>query len=275
MKKILLTLAGSFLLSACLAPVQEENKNQNTNTTPSENQPVNQEENNQNSGNGSENTNTNEGGNEQGNENQNGNETPGEDNNNDSEQGGQTTTNTQTIDKTVTFTDGTFVGQLDQENKRNQFVTYFNGSDDLLSSVSLVGKSESKEFSCETLVNGQKVTENHVYWWMGSGSYTGKLTMNFNYDVVGIQLSIQAYNKTYVDTWSADEPFVSYILDNNAKLYIDSQDYVKDLSCTGTDKPDIVDFSKEYTTPTKQISIGNFEEGQRVFIHSIKIAYIA
>ena len=175
----------------------------------------------------------------------------------------------------MTFTDGAFIGQLDQENKRTQFVTYFNGDSDLLSSVSLVGKSESKEFSNETLVNGEKVVESHVYWWMGSGATTGKFTMNFNYDVVGIQLMIQAYNKTYVDTWSAAEPFVSYSFDEHAKLYIDTKDYAKDLSHSGTDKPEIVSFSKDYTTPTKQITIGNFEEGERVFIHSIKISYIA
>lgn len=229
MKKTLLILACSFLLSGCLAQgTTEDDENKG--------------ENGQNSGDGS-------------------------------GQQGETITE-ETLTKTITFLDGSFVGQLDQPSTRNSFVTYVNGTDDLLSSVSLVGKSESKEMDFQILDEvGSKVTEKHVMWWMGSASATGKLTMDFNCDVTGIKLTIQAYHKPYVNTWDEPEPFLVPNADKSAKLYIDSTDNIKDLSFTTETTPEIVDFSKTYQTPTKQIIIGNLNIQQRVFIHSMEISY--
>ena len=282
MKKILLTLACSFLLSGCLSQGTTDNTDSKNNE--SENTTINTGDN-QNSDNGSENNNDAGNNNTDNNEGDEPNENNTDNNgqNNQNEDNGEGTNDNQnennnndTSDvktKFVNFKDGSFVGQLDQASKRDAFVTYVNGDDNLLSSVSLIGKSESKEVSFGTLNNGEQVTEKHVVWWMGSASSEGKLTMNFNYDVVSIKLSIQAYYKSYVNTWSEENPFVEFNLDKTSKLFIDSEDCVKDLSTSEDKIPEIVDFKKEYTTPTKTITIGNFEAEARVYIHSMLISY--
>lgn len=236
MKKILLVLACSLLLAGCAHDSSSEGDGNQKDSTPSGN-------NGQDSGDGS------------------------------GQQGGNE--NEDVLTKTITFTDGSFIGQLDQPSTRTNFVTYINGTDNLLSSVSLVGKSESKEMDFQILDEaGTKVTEKHVMWWMGSASATGKLTMDFNCDVTGIKLTIQAYHKPCVNTWDEPEPFLVPNADKSAKLYIDSADNVKDLSFTTETTPEIVDFSKTYQTPTKQIIIGNLDIQQRVFIHSMEITYL-
>ena len=202
--------------------------------------------------------------------NQQGNENNGD---NGQQQGTGDNQQTNVLKKKITFTDGSFVGQLDQASTRDGFVSYINGEDNLLSSVSLIGKSEIKSIEFGTLENGHSKKESHVMWWLGSAANNGVLTMNFNVDVININLSIQAYYKSYVDTWSQTEPFVVNNLDTGSKLYIDSTDYIKDLSCEEGSTPEIVDFSKQYETPTKQITIGNFESEARVYIHSMEITY--
>ena len=183
MKKILLVLACSLLLAGCAHDSSSEGDGNQKDSTPSGNN--------------------------------------GQDSGDGSGQQGETITE-ETLTKPITFLDGSFVGQLDQPSTRNSFVTYVNGTDDLLSSVSLAGKSESKEMDFQILDEaGTKVTEKHVMWWMGSASATGKLTMDFNCDVTGIKLSIQAYYKPYVNTWEESKPFVVPNSDKSAKLYID------------------------------------------------------
>ena len=242
MKKILLVLACSLLLVGCANDSSKEGDGNQKENTPGEN-----------------------GGNQG--------QTPSGEGGGDGQQGGNE--NEDVLKKTITFLDGTFIGQLDQPSTRSNFVTYVNGTDDLLSSVSLVGKSESKEIDFQKLDDtGAKVTEKHVVWWMGSAKTTGELTMNFNCDVTGIKLTIQAYHKPFVNTWDEAEPFVNFNADKSAKLYIDTTDNVKDLSFTSDVTPDIVDFTKSYQTPTKQITIGNLEMEQRVFIHSMEISYL-
>lgn len=262
MKKLLLTLACAFLLSGCLAPepVKEPEGNNSENNTPTNNENNDQKpsENEQNSEDGSENSGQNEQTDDTGED-----ITP--------EQGNPT----QDIrTKNVTFKDGSFIGQLDQPTARDNFVSYINGTDDLLSSISFVGKSESKEVSFETLVDGEKKSEKHIVWWLGSSSTNGVLTMDFKYDVTKISLSIQAYYKSYVDTWSQSEAVVVSNVDTTAKMYIDTQDNVKDLSCPETEVPQVVNFSKNYETPTKQIILGTFEAYERVYIHSMELTYI-
>lgn len=269
MKKILLTLACAFLLSGCLTqePVKEQDNTPGENETPinDNNNGQNNNENSQNSEDGSENSGQNDQNNDGGDDNQDDGEstTPSQ---------GDPTQDVRT--KIVTFKNGTFIGQLDQPSARDRFVSYVNGTDDLLSSVNLVGKSESKEVSFETLVDGKKQSENHVVWWLGSNSSNGVLTMNFKYEVTAISLSIQAYYKSYVDTWSQTDPVIVSNVDTTAKMYIDTVDNVKDLSCSADEMPEVVSFNKNYVTPTKQIILGTFEAYERVYIHSMELTYI-
>lgn len=251
MKKILIPLLCISLLTGCEITFADEIKEpEPTETEPQDNTPNNNDDGG---------SNQNQGDNSQGNE-------QGGDNNNQDQQN-------DVLKKKITFTDGTFVGQLDQQPTRETFVSYVNGDDNLLSSVSMEGKSESKSTEFGRIENGEVKKESHVLWWIGSAAYNGVLTMNFNVDVVGIKLSIQAYYKTFVNTWSQEDPVVIKNIDTTSKLYIDSTDYVKDLSCDEDSTPEVVDFSKEYTVPTKQITIGNFQEEARVYIHSMEIQY--
>ena len=273
MKKILLTLACSFLLSACLAPAQEENKNQNTNTTPSETQPVNQGETNQNSGNGSENTNTNEGGNEQnnnessdegnneqGNENQNGSETPGEDNGNQN-QGGEQPNTVETKTKTVSFLNGGFTNSsLDQAASQQNFINWFNGTDDLLISINYSGYSQLN------WIGNEKDSWRFSTLILGSSSKDGNIKFNFSHEIKSVKLNIQGYCKyiAYSD---------SYSVDTDSKFYLD--DELTDLSVSPgtTSELEKKDVTKSYSSSTTSLTIRS-EDG-RVFVHSMEITYIA
>ena len=273
MKKILLTLACSFLLSACLAPAQEENKNQNTDTTPNENQPVNQGETNQNSDNGGENTNTNEGGNEQnnnessgegnneqGNENQNGNETPGEDNGNQN-QGEEQPATIETKTKTVSFLNGGFTNSsLNQAASQQNFVNWFNGTDDLLTSINYSGYSQLN------WIGNEKDSWRFSTLILGSSSQDGNIKFNFAHEIKSVKFNIQGYCKyiAYSD---------SYSVDTDSKFYLD--DELTDLSVSAgtTGELEKKDVSKSYSTSTTSLTIRS-EDG-RVFVHSMEITYIA
>ena len=171
------------------------------------------------------------------------------------------------ISKTVVFKDGTFIGQLEHTTTQNNFVSYFNGSDDLLTSISFTGKSESKEIEFKTKASSEK----HVVWWLGSSEATGQLTFNFKYSVSKINITAQAYYKPYVDTWSGSEPVEHFNVDTNSSLLISDTTY--DLKTSEDTTPKIKNLSKTYTTPTKSIILKNGTTGQRVFIHSIEVLY--
>ena len=267
MKKIILTLACAFLLTGCLAPQETQKQEENNTPSNNENNNHNPNENGENSEDGSENSSQNE-----------------ENDDNGDEEGNNAETDDEPVivepvldtrTKTVTFKDGSFIGQLDQPSTRDNFISYVNGTNDLLSSVSLVGKSESKEMSFDTLVDGEKQSEKHVVWWLGSSAYNGVLTMNFNYEVTAISLSIQSYYKPYIDAYTDPDNPVAYLnVDSTTKMYIDTEENTKDLSCSETEIPEVVSFDKNYEKPTKQITLGTFEPGERVYIHSMQLTYI-
>ena len=182
---------------------------------------------------------------------------------------------TTNLQKSVNFYDGTFVGQLEYDSVQNKLKTYINGDMDLLSSISFTGKSEAKELEFGFIKDGQSLKESHIVWWMGSGSDSGRLTMNFNYEIISVKLEVQAYHKPYVDHWSNPEE-LSLItgVDTNAKLFVDSEDNVFDLSVTDSNViPQIETIDINYDSPVKTMTIGNLESSERVFIHKIEFTY--
>ena len=203
----------------------------------------------------------------------NGNEPSGGNDPNPSSGSGSGTTNPQRI---VSFYDGTFVGQLQYDSVQSNLKSYINGDTDLLSSLSFTGKSEAKELEFGAIENGESVKEKHVVWWMGSSSDSGKLTLNFNYEIESVKLEVQAYHKPYVDHWTnPGELSLITGVDTNAKLFVDSVENVFDLSVTDSSViPQIKTIDIKYDKPVKTMTIGNLEESERVFIHKIEFTYL-
>ena len=113
--------------------------------------------------------------------------------------------------KKVTFLDGSFTGSLDLEKTQNNFVTWFNGEDDVLKGISLpVG-----DYAQINDVGG------FVTMSLGAQAKAGNLTFSFNYDIEKITVNIQSYYK-YVAYNN------SYNNDHNSVFSLDCDTY--DLS---------------------------------------------
>ena len=162
--------------------------------------------------------------------------------------------------KTVTFYNGGFTGSLDLEVTQTNFVNWYNGDDHILDSVSLDGyaqvnyignEGDSNRFS--TLI-------------LGSQSKTGALSFNFNVDVIYVKVIVQAYSKyiAFNDTWNVDK---------HAKILINNVDHDLSLPDNHEGPADEKEFDLGIASSTKTITLANYEEGQRVFVHSMEITY--
>lgn len=165
------------------------------------------------------------------------------------------------VKKTVTFYNGGFTNSsLDKEASQNQFVTWFNNGDDVLTSIGYQGYAQlnyigntSDSWRFSTLI-------------LGSGSKTGKITFNFKYNIVSIKVEVQPYTKyiAYNNTYSVDTS-ATFVLDN------DEHDLSLEAGYQG--ETERKTFEKAYAEGTKTISIANKDEGQRVFVHSLELTY--
>ena len=163
--------------------------------------------------------------------------------------------------KTVTFYNGGFTNSsLDREASRNEFVEWFNGTDDVLTSIGYEGYAQlnyignaSDSWRFSTLI-------------LGSSSKTGKITFNFKYDIVSVKVEVQAYSKyiAYNNTYSTDTG-ATFVLDNDEHDLSLADGYQGD-----TERKT---FEKAYNEGTKTISIANKDEGERVFVHSLELTY--
>ena len=163
--------------------------------------------------------------------------------------------------KTVTFLNGGFTNSsLDQPASRAQFVEWFNGSDNILDSITYTGYAQlnyignaNDSWRFSTLILGSQTSE-------------GTITFNFNVHVVSVKIVVQPYTKyiSYNDT---------YNIDKSAKFYFNEEEH--DLSVDAnhsgdTEKVTLECFPKQNENKFK---IANKEGGQRVFVHSFELTY--
>ena len=284
MKKILLTLACSFLLTACLAsePVENSNNGSNENTVVDNNDSNDQSSVNQNSDSGSNNSNANDNGddvdatnennqseeNNQGSENNNedngstqGDEGGQEDNGNQSgESNNQQSTEGEEKTKTVSFYNGGFTNSsLNQVASQQNFVKWFNGDDDLLESITYSGYSQLN------YIGNEKDSWRFSTLILGSSNNDGYIKFNFAHDVKSVKFNIQGYCK-YI------EYSQSYSVDTSSKFLLDDDVYDLSVSPSFTGELEKRDVSKDYNPLSKSITIQS-EDG-RVFVHSMEITYI-
>lgn len=173
-----------------------------------------------------------------------------------SSSGSSTTLPDGTLKKTVTFYNGGFTGALDQANKRDAFVTWFNNGDNTLRSIDCDGYVQ---------INGID-DDNNTTMILGSRNSEGKLTFNFNYPIYSVKAVVQPYTKyiSYNNTYNNDK---------GAKLYIDTTEYDLSLDASYSGPTENKTFEKVLTGTPSKFSIANKEENQRVFVHSLEIVY--
>lgn len=255
MKKILLTLTCALLLVGCLAqePVEQQDNKPSETETPenNNNDDQNTNQNQQNNEDGSENS----GQNDQNNDDDSNNQDPGE---NTPPAQGEPVEDFRT--KTITFLNGGFTNSsLDQAASQQNFVNWFNGTDDLLESITYSGYSQlnwigntTDSWRFSTLI-------------LGSSSQNGNIGFVFSKRIKSVKLNIQGYCKyiTYSD---------SYNVDTDSKFYID--DSLTDLSVNAgfTGELEKKDVTKKYTTPVSSFTIRSLDG--RVFVHSMELTYI-
>lgn len=160
--------------------------------------------------------------------------------------------------KTVLFYNGGFTSStLDREASQQQFISWFNGDDDLLDSIGYTAFAQLNNFEGKTEGTFSTLV-------LGNSSGGGGLKFNFKYNVVSVKVSAQLYTKyiLYNDTWSTD---------NNSKFYLESDEY--DLSTEANYKgaTEKHDYTKTFDPVVKSVSINSVDG--RVFVHSMEIKY--
>lgn len=237
MKKIIIPLLCVALLTGCSLDAHggEETKEPESNQPNNNTQPENN--NNQPSGN--------------------------EQNNNENNNSSQPETNG-TFTKKVTFYNGSFTGTLSEAKTQQTFISWFNGSDDLLTSITCGGYAQVN------YVGDKKDTNRFSTMILGSQNNNGQLTFNFKYNVLSVKVNVQAYAKYYEYT-SNGEKVSGYSIDKESKFYLDTTE--KDLSLPSDfqGNPEKYDFEKAYDPAVKTVSISS--SGGRVFVHSVEINY--
>lgn len=269
MKRILLTLACAFLLSGCLAHNEIDEPKDNTNQTETPDN-TNEKPNNEtgeetgedlpeeNDGEDTNNDDQNDTGDDSEITGDTGDDEPGQnDENNENDPGNAEILTT----KTVNFYNGGFTNSsLDQEKSRQNFVSWFNNGDDLLTSINYSGYSQlnyignaGDDWKFSTLI-------------LGSSSQDGNITFNFSKSIKSVKINIQGYCKRI------DYPETHYNVDTNSVFYLDGDKYDLSVSPGYTELLEKQDVTKTYETPTTSINIQS--EGGRVFVHSMELSYI-
>lgn len=178
---------------------------------------------------------------------------PSTDPNNEEE---EETTQTQIVSFYSLTENATFTGSLDLTTTQENFVTWFNTSGDLLSSINVTGYAQMNSFG------------DFVTLCIGSGSSNGKIDFNFKYDVRKIKLNVSAYSK--YDSFNQ-----VYRTDLDTAVYIDSVSNEFPLVSEDGVEPNKSDIEYIYENETKNISIFNKElDHSRIFIHSMEVTYI-
>ena len=163
--------------------------------------------------------------------------------------------------KTVTFLNGGFTNSsLDQPASRTQFVEWFNGSDNILDSITYTGYAQLN------YIGNQSDSWRFSTLILGSQNSEGTITFNFNVHVVEVKIVVQPYTKyiSYNNT---------YNIDRSAKFIFNQEehDLSVDANYTGdTEKTTLECFPNQNENKFK---IANKEGGQRVFVHSFELTY--
>ena len=162
-----------------------------------------------------------------------------------------------TLTKTVTFYNGGFTSSsLDKAASQNSFVTWFNNGDDTLRSIGYDGYLQLNEID----------DDHNTTMILGSKNNNGKLTLNFNYYIHSVKAVVQPYTKyiAYTQTYNNDR---------NATFLINTTEYDLSLESTYSGPTENKTFTQEFDGNSKSFSIGNKENNQRVFVHSLEITY--
>ena len=166
------------------------------------------------------------------------------------------TTQTQIVSFNPLTENATFTGSLDLTTTQENFVTWFNGYGDILSSINVTGYAQMNSFG------------DFVTLCIGSGSSNGKIDFNFKHDVRKIKLNVSAYSK--YDSYNQ-----VYRTDLDTAVYIDSVSNEFPLVSEDGVEPNKSDIEYTYENTTKNISIFNKElDHSRIFIHSMEVTYI-
>lgn len=163
--------------------------------------------------------------------------------------------------KTVTFYNGSFTSStLDQQQSQNDFVSWFNGTDNVLTSIGYSG------FAQINYIGDEKDDWRFSTLILGSQNDTGEITFNFRVDVSAVKVVVQPYTKyiSYNNTYSMDKNSVFILNDEEHSLSVD-ENY--------TGETERSTFEKTFTGGTRTIKIANKENRQRVFVHSLEITY--
>ena len=174
---------------------------------------------------------------------------------------------------TVNFLNNGFTtGGLDNSAIQEKFVTSFNQESDLLKSATATGTNLVQIASIDSEVDYIK-----TILQIGSRSDEGALTLEFNYEVVAIEATVQAYWKSFQYSGTP----LTYNIDNYANVSIGEGNYIELSNEKWDEEPDLVTrtFEFEGVKTVKLFNEMNIDDlpnkqGQRAFIHSLSISYI-
>ena len=167
-----------------------------------------------------------------------------------------------TTTKTVSFLNGGYTGSLDEAASKTSFVTWFNGSDNILNSIDCTNKAQvnyigntSDSWRFSTLI-------------LGSQNNLGTITFNFNVHVTQVKIVVQPYTKyiTYTST---------YNIDRSATFIFNEEEHDLSVAADYSGETEKVTLNCSPKQNENKFTISNKEVNQRVFVHSFELTYQA
>ena len=166
------------------------------------------------------------------------------------------------VKKTVSFLNGGYTGSLDEAASKTSFVTWFNGSDNILNSSDCTNKAQvnyigntSDSWRFSTLI-------------LGSQNNLGTITFNFNVHVTQVKIVVQPYTK-YI-TYSS-----TYNIDRSATFIFNEEEHDLSVAADYSGETEKVTLNCSPKQNENKFTISNKEVNQRVFVHSFELTYQA
>ncbi len=168
---------------------------------------------------------------------------------------------------TITFTDNTAftTGSLANDEPNASFVENFNKGLDspILNSMSVAGYIQMATNDSNANMPLKRILQ------FGSKSAEGNMALNFAVKVTAIEVVAQAYWKSYVN-----QGVEGFNIDSGAAFYVGSDTNMIDLDASGSVEPEKKTASYSFNS-VNSVNLYTKELAKRVYIHSIKVTYIA
>ena len=166
-----------------------------------------------------------------------------------------------TVTRTVSFLNGGFTGSLDEAKSQTSFVAWFNGNDNILSSIVCTNKAQMN------YIGNQSDSWRFSTLILGSQNNLGTITFNFSVHVTQVKIVVQPYTKyiSYNNT---------YNIDKSATFIFNTEEHDLSVDSSYSGETEKITLNCTPNPNENKFTISNKENNQRVFVHSFELTYL-